>query len=141
MSAFAQIPEKPMITTTGKAIVYAEPDEVIINIRIYNEAKSLEEAKQASDKVAKAIIGYCRQMKIEDKHVQTDYLSITTNYRRHNQSNQQIIFTASQNISVCLKDLSLYEDEWKDLLQGECMGLAVLSLELQKCENTKIWPG
>ncbi|NNC85885.1 MAG: SIMPL domain-containing protein [Bacteroidia bacterium] len=124
MSAFAQIPEKPMITTTGKAIVYAEPDEVIINIRIYNEAKSLEEAKQASDKVAKAIIGYCRQMKIEDKHVQTDYLSITTNYRRHNQSNQQIIFTASQNISVCLKDLSLYEDVMEGFIARGVYGVS-----------------
>lgn len=124
MNSFAQIPDKPMITTTGKAIVYAVPDEVIINIQIHNEGDNLEEAKQKSDKIAKAIISYCKQVDIEDKHVQTDYLSITTNYRRYNQSNQQVIFTASQNISVCLKDLKRYEEVMEGFIARGVYGVS-----------------
>ena len=120
----AQFPEEPMITTSAKAIVYADPDEVIINIRIYNEAGSLEKAKSASDKVAKSVISFCRQMNIEDKHVQTDYLNITTNYRRHRPENQQIIYTASQNISVCLKDLSKYEQVMEGFIARGVYGVS-----------------
>ena len=123
VSSPAQIPDKAMITTSGNAIVYAEPDEVIINIQIYNEGKNLEEARQASNSTARSVISFCKQMKIEEKHVQTDYLNITTNQRRYNMENQQIIFTASQNISVCLKDLGMYEKLMEGLIARGVYGV------------------
>ena len=69
------------ISVSGEAEIRIAPDQVIISMAVINKEQVLDVAKQANDKTVKALIAYFTEtLKIDSKHVQTDYLSVSPVY-------------------------------------------------------------
>jgi len=72
--------DRPKITVNGEAIVKVQPDEIIITFGIETWDKDIMVAKQKNNKIMKDAIAVIKDSGIEDKNIQTDYLSIEPRY-------------------------------------------------------------
>jgi len=80
-SAFAEHHPKPrLISVSGDAEVRVVPDEVVFTLGVETSNKSLEKAKAENDQRIKSIIKTAKKIGIEEKHIQTDYLSLQPSY-------------------------------------------------------------
>jgi len=106
------------IQVKGNAVLFAEPDEVLIDLNINNKASSLIEARKANETAAKRIISFLRKENIPNKHIQTEYVRVGE-VRKH-RSEEIDHYSAYQTIKVCLSDISKY-----DRMIDELIGLGI----------------
>jgi uncharacterized protein YggE len=71
------------ITTSGEAIIYVQPDEVIFNFGIDVRGSDLSKAASVNEEIAGKLIVAVKKLGIEEKHIQTDQLQIGVVYRNH----------------------------------------------------------
>ena len=82
--AFAQYPApKPQINVTGEAEVLVVPDEVVLSFGVETYDRNLTVAKQANDEIVKKAMAITKDMKIEPKHVQTDFVQVEPTYNSY----------------------------------------------------------
>lgn len=72
--------DRPKITVNGEAIVKVQPDKIIITFGIETWDIDIMVAKQKNNKIMKDAIALIKESGIEDKNIQTDYLSIEPRY-------------------------------------------------------------
>ncbi len=120
-----------LITTTGEAIVYAAPDEILLDISITKEAADIVTAKRENNALSASTISYLKNQGIADQHIQTQYLSVRP--VKSHRSKVVDYYTASQTIAVCIKDLSKYERIVDDLLM-----MGVTSIGSPRFRNTEM---
>ncbi len=137
MSAFAQevdITESPQITVTGSGTVYATPDEALLSFSVINSNDDIQVARQENQKISAEVITYLKQQGIADKHIQTQYMRVGKRHRNsHADGNGK--YEASQSISICIDDLTRFEDIMAGLLATGVNNLGsptFRSTELQK---------
>ena len=82
--------DKRLITVTGDAEVKVVPDEEIITLGIETDSKDLNAAKTENDEKIKKIINAAKNLKIEDKYIQTDYMNIAPRYKDYWQKDEFI---------------------------------------------------
>ena len=68
--------EQPRITVNGEAVVYAQPDKVTVNFGVETWDNSIAAAKKKNNDVMKHTFAAIRDLGVENKDVQTDYLNI-----------------------------------------------------------------
>ena len=68
------------ITTTGEAVVYVVPDEIVINFGVETFDAQLGKAKAANDEASKKLLEAMRKLGVEDKHLQTSDLEVEIDY-------------------------------------------------------------
>ena len=108
------------ITVSGEAEVRVAPDQVIISMAVINKKKTLDAAKKSNDMTVKSLLYYFTDtLKIDAKHVQTDYLSVNPIYYSCNRRDEQQelcdplkiqYHNLEQGIQIRLDNLSQYED-------------------------------
>lgn len=96
----------PQIQVNGVGKVNVTPDKVVIRVGVENRAEEAADAKKANDKAIAAIIKYVKSMKIEDKDLQTQRVSL---YKSRDYEEKKDYFSASQTLSITLTDVSKYE--------------------------------
>lgn len=96
------------ISTSGEAVIYVVPDEVVVGLGIETFDKDLDKAKSANDERATKLLAAIRELKIEDKHIQTDVMQVEIRYAH---STRAIIegYTARRAYSITLKNVKLFE--------------------------------
>ena len=77
--------ERPKISVTGEALVYAKPDKVVLNFGIETRDTELLVAKRKNADVWKKAAAALKESGVPDKDVQTDFLSIEPRYKDYNQ--------------------------------------------------------
>ena len=107
------------ISVSGEAKVRVAPDQIIISMAVLNKEKSLDVAKKGNDNTVKSLINYFTEtLKIDPKHVQTDYLSVSPVYYNchHNEERegrcdplQVQYYNLEKGVQIRLKDLTQYE--------------------------------
>ena len=117
----AQSLDIPLITVRGSAVLFANPDEMLMNVQVYQKGASMEEARIAYKKQSKEVIAFFKAKGIADEHIQTQYASAGPKRKRH--STEIEYYYSSQNINVCIRDLSLYDE----ILDG-LIGLEVFKI-------------
>jgi len=110
--------DKRLITVTGDAEVKVVPDEVIITLGIETDSKDLNAAKTENDEKIKKIINAAKNLKIEDKYIQTDYMNIAPRYKDYWQKDEFIGYFVRKNISITLKDVSKFEQLLSNVLEA-----------------------
>ncbi len=103
----AQLPvcdDRPKITVTGEALVYAKPDKVILNFGIETRDTQLLAAKQKNAEIWKKAAAALKESGVPDKDVQTDYLSIEPRYRNYNEIDEPIGYVTRNLFVVTLTD-------------------------------------
>ncbi|KAF2519173.1 SIMPL domain-containing protein [Flavobacterium salilacus subsp. salilacus] len=94
------------INVSGEGQIMAVPDEAVITIGVTNNGTDAAEVKKANDIVIDKVIKYLRSIKMPEKDYQTQrvYLNRSQDYKTKKYS-----FTASQTMTIYLRDLSKYD--------------------------------
>ena len=96
------------ITVTGEGRAAAAPDMAVINIGVRTEAPNAAAALRQNSADMSATIKKLKDLGVAEKDIQTSGLSINPRYDyEKNRSQPEVIgFTASNNVTVRLRDLS-----------------------------------
>lgn len=96
----------PQIQVNGVGKVNVTPDRVVIKLGVEHKADDANSAKQQNDATVANVIKYVKSMKIDEKDIQTQRVNLykTTDYKTKVDS-----YTASQTLTILLKDISKYE--------------------------------
>jgi uncharacterized protein len=98
--------EPRTISTTGNADVRVAPDEIEINLGIETKDKNLAQAKRSNDERLQKVMAVLRNLKIDPKHIQTDYVNIDPDYGA---DRNLIAYWVRKNIAIILKDISKFD--------------------------------
>lgn len=118
-SAFSEPPLR-RISVTGEAEIRVKPDQVILSMTVETRDKELRAAANKNDQAVSRILAYVtREAGVEEKYVQTDYVSVTPEYENcsyHERRDEQcdplrpVYYLVSKGIQIRLNDLEKYED-------------------------------
>lgn len=103
-------PEPRLITVTGDAEVRVAPDEVILTLGVETWYQDLDKAKSENDKRVQKILKIAQKFKIEDKHVQTDHISIEPRYKDQWEHREFVGYFVRKNVVFTLRDTAKFED-------------------------------
>lgn len=97
------------ISVTGNAEVRVVPDQVIITLGIETFDKDLATAKQQNDKIIRKAFDVIKEMKIEDKDVQTDFITIEPRYDNYYDKRLLLGYDVRKTIAITLRDVSKFD--------------------------------
>jgi uncharacterized protein YggE len=128
------------INVTGDAEVKVVPDEVSINFAVETNNTDLDKAREENDKKVSAVIAMVKKLGVEDKFIQTDYLSVEPRYdytvQYNNERERKFLgYYMTKNISVTLRDVSKFEKLVADALKigtNYIRGISFQTTELRK---------
>ena len=124
LSALAQAPSAPpLVTTTGEALIRAEPDEVSFRIELRTEGSDLAAAKTANAALADTAIAYLLAAGVAERDVQTRYLNVNVEYRDYRERSDPR-YVATQSIGVLLREVERFEEINQGLLERGITGLS-----------------
>ena len=114
----ADYPEPRLITVTGDADVRVAPDEVILTLGVETWDKDLNKAKSEHDQRVQKVLKIAQKFNIEDKHVQTDQISIEPRYAQQWEHRKFVGYFVRKNVVFTLRDTSKFEDILSSALEA-----------------------
>ena len=117
-AVFAEENEPRLITVTGEAELRVVPDEVILTLGVETWNKDLKIAKSENDEKVKKIVGMARRHTREERHIQTDYISIEPRYRDQWEHQTFIGYFVRKSIVIILEDTSKFEEVLSNALDA-----------------------
>jgi uncharacterized protein YggE len=101
------------ISVSGDAEVKVAPDEVVISLAVETNNMDIDKAREENDQKVSAVLAMAKKMGIEDKYMQTDYLSVEPRYDYYNNSSERqrkfLGYYMTKNITLTLKDITKFE--------------------------------
>lgn len=128
-------PQLRLITVTGDAEVRIVPDEVILTLGVETWNNELNIAKKENDQRVQNVVAVVKKYEIEEKHIQTDYLSIEPRYEHSYEHKKFIGYFVKKSIVVTLRDISKFENLLSDVLEegaNYVHGIQFRTTELRK---------
>ncbi|MBN1905101.1 MAG: SIMPL domain-containing protein, partial [Deltaproteobacteria bacterium] len=108
-----------LITVYGDAEVRVVPDEIILKLGVDTLNMDLSLAKKENDQRTKKILDVAREYKIEEKHIQTDFISISPEYDYSSKGRDEFIgYRVKKSIVLEIRDTSKFEDILSDILEA-----------------------
>jgi uncharacterized protein YggE len=108
--AFAGERDEPrLVTVNGDAEVKVAPDEVIITLGIETWDEDLSVAKNDNNRIVAKILETAKKKGIEEKHIQTDHISIEPRYRDQWEHRTFIGYFVRKTVVVTLRDVDKFE--------------------------------
>ena len=103
-TAFA---EGTFVTVTGEATVLATPDQATISLGVTTNGANAAEAMAANSKAIAAVLGRLKAAGIDDRDLQTAYLSLMPNWVGYDTGSTPSIgdYTASNTLNVRVRAL------------------------------------
>jgi len=101
-----------MFSVTGTGEVKTAPDEAVISIGVELRHRDLGEVNRETDERASAIITVLRENNIEDKDIQTSFVTLTPIYEYSENDTVKTTpdyYSANKAISFVLKNISNYD--------------------------------
>lgn len=92
------------VSTSGEAVVYVVPDEVVLSLGVDTFDENLEQAKAANDAASAKLLATIEAAGVEDRYVQTDVLRVEIKHRSHRPAEGIEGYYARRSYSVRLKD-------------------------------------
>lgn len=108
--------DQRLITVTGDADIFVEPDEVVITVGIETDNMDLKIAKKENDMSAKRVIGIAKKNGIPSKHIQTDYIHIEPRYKHRYDKREFLGYFVKKNIVITLRQIENFEKVLGDIL-------------------------
>ena len=110
--------DRPKITVNGEAVVKVQPDEIIITFGIETWDKNIMIAKEENNKIMKKAVAVIKEAGIQDKDIQTDYLSIEPRYGDNYEKRNFIGYFVRNTLVVTLAEPDKVEDLVTGVLQS-----------------------
>jgi uncharacterized protein YggE len=128
------------INVTGSADVMVVPDEVVFSVGVETIDIVLTKAKNDNDVVIKRVLAQAQSLGVEEKYIQTDYISIEPRYqdaylKDGYQKRELIGYVVRKDIAFTLKDVSRFEDLYSIILESgvnHVYGIEFRTTELRK---------
>jgi|OpeIllAssembly_1097287.scaffolds.fasta_scaffold66724_2 hypothetical protein len=115
----SQINEKNRtIMVNGDAVVKVQPDQIIISFGIETWNIDIMTAKTENNSIMKKAISVIKEAGVEEKDIQTDYLSIEPRYNDNYNKKDFIGYFVRNTFVVTLKEASKVEDLVTKVLQS-----------------------
>jgi uncharacterized protein len=107
------------ISVTGSADVMVVPDEVVLTVGVETNDLVLTKAKNDNDTIVKNVIAEAKKLGVEEKYIQTDYISIEPRYQDNYTTKRDFLgFWVRKNISFTIKDVSKFEQLYSTILES-----------------------
>ena len=106
------------ITVNGDAIVKVQPDQIIITFGIETWDKNIMLAKQENNDIMKKAVAASKESGIEEKNIQTDYLSIEPRYEDNYNKKNFIGYFVRNTFIVTMTDPGKVEELVTKVLQS-----------------------
>ncbi|TPE42145.1 SIMPL domain-containing protein [Pontibacter mangrovi] len=105
----------PLVSVSGTGEVRVQPNEVVVNLGVETRGKTLDEARKETDKKAAAIISYLKKKGVDDRHIQTSYVTLNPVYPggEYGRTNPEF-YMAQKSMTVVVKKM----DKFDELLSG-----------------------
>jgi uncharacterized protein len=100
------------ISVAGEAVVYVQPDKIVVSLGVETWDAQLDAAKQQNDEIVKKAFAYLQKCGIEKKSIQMDQLSVHPTYdsdRRKYGVAAITGYSVSNAFTITLTDVSLME--------------------------------
>lgn len=111
-------PDQPKITVNGDAVVNVKPDKIVIQFGIETQDANIVNAKQKSNDILKKVLALTQDLKVPEKDVQTDNLSIEPRWKNGDPSEGFVGYFVRNSIVVTLTDVAKVEDLIVQALQA-----------------------
>jgi len=113
-----QFEKQPVITVNGEAVVKVQPDQIIITFGIETWDTEIMFAKQKNNDIMKKALSVIKNSGIQDKDIQTDYLSIEPRYDSNYDKKNFIGYFVRNTFVVTLSDANKVEDLVTNVLES-----------------------
>ena len=110
--------DRPKITVNGEAVVKVQPDQIIITFDIETWDKNIMVAKQENNEIMKKAVVIIKEAGIQDKDIQTDYLSIEPRYDDNYEKKNFIGYFVRNTFVVTLAEPDKVENLVTGVLQS-----------------------
>ncbi len=125
------------ISTSGDAVVYVAPDEVVVNFGVETADPGLEKAKMLNDAAAAKLVSAIKTLGIETKDIQTDNMDIEIRYK----DNNLVVagYVVRRGYAVTLRDPKKFEQLTTTAIQAganRLLGFEYRSTALRKHRDT-----
>jgi uncharacterized protein YggE len=129
--------QRAAIEVQGSADVKVVPDQVFIVFGVETSEPDLSVSKARNDEHVKKLLALTRDLKIDPKYVQTDFISIEPweHELRDEQRTLRVEYRVRKNIAVTLNDIAKFEDLLTRALEGgvnHVHGIQFRTTELRK---------
>ena len=98
------------ISVSGNAQVMVVPDEVLLTLGVETFNLQLTAAKSANDAIITHVLDIAKDMGIDSKYVQTDYMNIEPSYDNYYDKRTFIGYYVRKNIVITQKDVTRFEE-------------------------------
>ncbi len=106
-----------VVRVVGTSEVKVVPDRAVIELGVYRQAPSAGAAKESEDAAARKLLAAIRANGIEDKDVQTTYLSLQPQVNIH-KGVRTTYFVAEQTLTVTVRDLTKLDTILQSLIKA-----------------------
>jgi len=103
-------PEPRLITVNGDAEMLVAPDQVVLTLMVETWSKELSDAKSENDRRTKAILDLAKRSGVEEKHIQTDRMSVEPRYNEQWEHKEFIGFFVRKTVAITLNRAAGFED-------------------------------
>ena len=110
--------EQPRITANGEAVVDAQPDKVTVNFGVETWDNSIAIAKKKNNEVMSRAVAAAKKLGVENKEIQTDYLTIEPRYKNDYQKKNFLGYFVSNTMAVTIADPGKLEKLVEKLLEA-----------------------
>ncbi len=129
--------QPPSIDVQGSADVKVVPDQVFIMFGVETSDPNLTVSKSRNDESVKKLLALTRDLSIDPKYVQTDFISIEPWQHELRDENRttRLEYRVRKNIAVTLSDIAKFEELLSRALEGgvnHVHGIQFRTTELRK---------
>jgi len=106
----------PTISVSGSAEVKVVPDEIYLRVGVETRHESLDAASEQNSRAVTRALAFLKSGGLNDKDVQTDFMSIEPNYERDVSRSKPVYYAVRKSIQVKLTEMRNFESILSGLL-------------------------
>jgi len=102
--------DRQLFCVSASAEINVKPDRAHMTLGVSERSKDLHGAKERMSEILKKAIAFCKAKGIQDKHIQTSYISIQPEYRYDDGKEKTLRdYVLNQSFTVTLEKTELHE--------------------------------
>lgn len=110
--------QPPLINVSGSAEIKVAPDEIDLRVGVETRSEKLEDTKADNDGRVSKTLAFLKTSGVEDKNVQTDFISIEPDYNTNTSRTKPVVYIVRKSIEVKLTKTDGFEGILTGLLNN-----------------------
>jgi uncharacterized protein YggE len=129
--------DRQIFSVSADAEIFVKPDRVRLTFGVSERSKDLHAAKERMSETLKKAISLCKAIGIQDKHIQTAYISIYPDYVYDDNKARSLLrhYALTQSFTIILENPDKYETLLYTLLElgiNDVENISFTTSELRK---------